>query len=73
MYSPDYNRRGFGKPRVVTNQSHTLAYSLVALQEMNLAYRFPLIYWNTACLITDTGGAEDLDGDKSNNYDKITT
>ena len=53
------------------NQSHTLAYSLVALQEMNLAYRFPLIYWNTACLITDTGGAEDLDGDKSNNYDKL--
>lgn len=45
--------RGYG-----FNQSHTLAYSLVALQEMNLAYRFPLIYWNTACLITDTGGNE---------------
>lgn len=43
---------------VVKNQSHTLAYSLVALQEMNLAYKFPLIYWNTACLITDTGGNE---------------
>lgn len=40
------------------NRSHCLAYSLVALQEMNLAYKFPLIYWNTACLITDTGGNE---------------
>lgn len=25
----------------------------MALQEMNLAYRFPLIYWNTACLSVD--------------------
>ena len=40
------------------NQSHTLAYSLIALQEMNLAYKFPIIYWNCACLITDAGGDE---------------
>ncbi|MCM1219547.1 MAG: DNA polymerase III subunit alpha, partial [Lachnospiraceae bacterium] len=45
--------RGYG-----FNKSHTLAYSLVALQEMNLAYRFPIIYWNTACLIVDSGGFE---------------
>lgn len=25
---------------------------------MNLAYRFPLIFWNCACLISDSGGAE---------------
>ena len=37
------------------NASHTHAYSLVALQEMNLCYRFPIIFWNTACLITDSG------------------
>lgn len=43
--------RGYG-----FNASHTLAYSLIALQEMNLAYHFPLIFWNCACLITDTGG-----------------
>lgn len=43
------------------NASHTLAYSLVALQEMNLAWQNPLIFWNTACLITDSGGAEDSD------------
>ena len=40
------------------NKSHTLAYSLIGLQEMNLAYRFPLIFWNCACLISDSGGAE---------------
>ena len=56
------------------NASHTLAYSLVGLQEMNLAYRFPIIFWNTACLITDSGGAEDSDEEgKNNNYDKIAT
>ena len=47
------------KIRVVKNASHTLAYSLVGLQEMNLAYRWPTIFWNCACLITDSGGAEE--------------
>ena len=41
------------------NLSHTLAYSLVALQEMNLAHRFPIIFWNCACLIADSGGAQE--------------
>lgn len=38
------------------NASHTHAYSLVALQEMNLCYKYPIIFWNTACLINDAGG-----------------
>ena len=46
--------RGYG-----FNLSHTLAYSLVALQEMNLAFRWPVIFWNCACLITDSGGAQE--------------
>ena len=46
--------RGYG-----FNASHTLAYSLIALQEMNLAYKFPIMFWNCACLISDSGGAED--------------
>ena len=25
---------------------------------MNLAFRFPIIFWNCACLISDSGGAE---------------
>lgn len=45
--------RGYG-----FNASHTLAYSLVALQEMNLAYKFPIVYWNCACLIANSGGAQ---------------
>lgn len=53
--------RGYG-----FNLSHTLAYSLVGLQEMNLASRFPIIYWNCACLITDAGSE-----DESADYSKI--
>lgn len=53
--------RGYG-----FNLSHTLAYSLVALQEMNIAYKFPIIYWNCACLINDAGN-----GDSSTDYNKV--
>ena len=53
--------RGYG-----FNKSHTLAYSLIGLQEMNLAYKYPVIYWNTACLITDSGS-----GDGGTDYTKI--
>ena len=45
--------RGYG-----FNKSHTLAYSLIALQEMNLAFKYPTIFWNCACLISDAGGNE---------------
>ena len=60
------------------NLSHTLAYSLVALQEMNLAYKYPIIFWNCACLITDSGGDEDEDEEvenkkRSTDYKKIAT
>ena len=46
------------KLSAVKNKSHTLAYSLIALQEMNLAYKYPIIFWNCACLINDAGGNE---------------
>lgn len=42
-------------------RAHTLAYSLIALQEMNLAYRYPIMFWNCACLISDAGGDQDED------------
>lgn len=51
--------RGYG-----FNASHTLAYSLVALQEMNLAYKYPIIFWNCACLIVDSGGMEEQEEDQ---------
>ena len=45
-------------------RAHTLSYSLVALQEMNLAYHFPIIFWNCACLISDSGGNETEDNEE---------
>ena len=53
------------KVSVVCNAAHTLGYSLVALQEMNLAHKFPIIFWNTANLIVDSAGvAETEEGDE---------
>lgn len=49
------------------NASHTLAYSIVGLQELNLAYKFPIVFWNCACLIADSGGDEN---DDSNDEDE---
>lgn len=49
---------------MVKNKSHTLAYSLIALQEMNLAFKYPIIFWNCACLIADSGGTETEDGEE---------
>lgn len=53
--------RGYG-----FNKAHTLAYSIVGLQEANLAYHYPIVYWNCANLIADSGGE-----DGNTNYDKI--
>ena len=52
--------RGYG-----FNLSHTLAYSILALQEMNLAYKFPIIFWNTACLMVDSGALEEKEEEES--------
>lgn len=49
-----------------SNAAHTLAYSIVALQEMNLAYKYPIIYWDTANLIVDSGAinlSEEMEDD----------
>ena len=50
------------------NRSHCLAYSLIALQEMNLCFKFPIVFWNCACLITNAGGNEG-----SSDYNKIAS
>ena len=42
--------RGYG-----FNAAHTLGYSIIALQELNLAWKEPIIFWNTANLIVDSG------------------
>ncbi|MBQ7276223.1 MAG: DNA polymerase III subunit alpha, partial [Bacilli bacterium] len=40
------------------NTAHTLGYSIVGLQEANLAYHYPIVYWNCANLISDSGGED---------------
>ncbi len=40
---------------------HTTGYSVIAIQEMNLAYHYPIIYWNTACLSVDSSAINDAD------------
>ena len=42
--------RGYG-----FNAAHTLGYSIIALQELNLAWKESIIFWNTANLIVDSG------------------
>lgn len=63
-------QRGYG-----FNRSHTLAYSLIGLQELNLCYNYPIIYWNTANLIVDSGSAEAENeaSDKATKYGKVAT
>lgn len=38
--------------------NHSLPYSFVGIQTILLATKFPSIYWNTACLIVNSGSAE---------------
>lgn len=53
------------------NRSHCLAYSLIGLQEMNLCFKYPIVFWNCACIINDSGSNEEDTNDKSTNYDKM--
>ena len=40
---------------------HSFGYSLIAVQEMNLAYHYPTIFWNCANLIVDSAGIDEND------------
>lgn len=40
------------------SRNHTTPYTAIALQELNLYYKYPSIYWNTACLTVNAGSAE---------------
>lgn len=50
---------------------HTVAYSLIALQEMNLNYKYPSIYWSTACLTVNSGSADE-ENSGTTNYGKLS-
>lgn len=41
------------------------------MQELNLAYHYPIIYWNTACLIVNAGANEESANNKTTEYGKI--
>ena len=51
---------------------HTIAYSLIALQEMNLNLKFHPIYWATACLTVNSGGTDEENGGTTN-YGKLSS
>lgn len=54
------------------SKNHTFPYSAIGLQELNLAYHYPIIYWNTACLTINAGADQDTLGSKqSTDYGKI--
>lgn len=59
-------QRGYG-----FNSAHTLAYSLIGLQELNLYYKYNPIYWACANLIVDSGSIDEEGDNKSTKYDKI--
>jgi len=40
---------------------HTMAYSTITLQQMNLVHKFPSIYWKTACLSVNAGALNEED------------
>lgn len=52
------------------NLTHCTYYSLIGLQEMNLAYHYPPVYWATA-VMTVEAGALDIDESNGANYGKI--
>ena len=46
---------------------HSLSYTIIAIQTMNLYMNYPSMYWNTACLIVNAGSE-----DGSTDYGKIS-
>lgn len=45
-------------------EPHALAYSFVGIQVLYLATAYPQIYWNCACLISDTGTVDLFDNEE---------
>lgn len=50
--------------------NHSLPYSFVGLQTLFLGTKFNPIYWNTACLIVNSGSIN-MENNSSTSYDKI--
>lgn len=52
---------------------HSTAYSLIALQEMNLAHLYPRVFWDVACLTVSAGADESNRNNKSTDYGRIAS
>lgn len=48
---------------------HTLAYSLIAMEQLNLNLNYNPLYWNTAVLTVNSGSTEVEEGEKGKNTD----
>lgn len=54
------------------SQLHSYSYSIIALQELNLNYFYPRVYWNCACLSVEASGAsEDGESNGSTDYGEV--
>ncbi len=51
---------------------HCHEYSTIAVQEMNLNFKFPPIYWLASCLCVDSGSLEDESIDNTDKKKKTT-
>lgn len=51
--------------------AHTLAYSLIGLQNINLAFKYPIIFWNTANLIVDSSGVDNGEEDEEEEIEEV--
>ena len=51
-------------------EPHALAYSFIAIQILILTTYYPIIYWNCACLITNSGGNEYVEEEEINSNDE---
>lgn len=51
------------------SQIHSYSYSVIALQELNLNYFYPTIFWNCACLTVESNAFDEEDNATSKNTD----
>ncbi|WP_099301930.1 PHP domain-containing protein [Bacillus sp. Marseille-P3800] len=55
---------------------HTIGYSIIAMQELNLNLKYDPLYWQTACLTVNSGGVDSDEEDakkQSTNYGKVAS
>lgn len=52
---------------------HAIAYTLILIQQLNLVYYYPAIYWNTAVLLVESGAIEKEQAENSESKAKERT